>query len=72
MPPGRPAQTGRSCQHSIPKDGEWQTAFEAAFHSAIDMANAYHELKEKPYIRWKLPDAPPPDMDLTPRGGAKK
>ena len=36
--------------------------------SAIDMANAYHELKEKPYIRWKLPDAPPPDMDLTPRG----
>jgi hypothetical protein len=47
-------------------------AFEAAFHSAIDMANAYHELKDKPYIRWKLPDQPPPDLDLTPRGGGKK
>jgi hypothetical protein len=35
------------------------------------MANAYHELKEKPYIRWKLPDAPPPDLDLTPRGSKK-
>ena len=43
-------------------------AFETAFHAAIDMANAYHELKDKPYIRWKLPDHPPPDMDLTPRG----
>ncbi len=47
------------------------TAFDDAFHKAIDMANAYHELKEKPYIRWKLPDTPPPDMDLTPRGGKK-
>ena len=43
-------------------------AFEKAFNEAIDMANAYHELKDKPYIRWKLPDAPPPDMDLKPRG----
>ncbi|MGH7788595.1 MAG: hypothetical protein ACRERC_17120 [Candidatus Binatia bacterium] len=48
------------------------TAFKHAFDAAIDMANAYHELKEKPYIRWKLPDTPPPDLDLTPRGGAKK
>lgn len=47
-------------------------AFEKAFHEAIDMANAYHELKEKPYIRWKLPDTPPPDLDLTPRGAIKK
>ena len=47
-------------------------AFEKAFHAAIDAANAYHELKEKPYIRWKLPDAPPPDMDLSPRPSAKK
>jgi len=43
-------------------------AFEEAFHKAIEQANAYHELKEKPYIRWKLPDQPPPDLDLTPRG----
>ncbi len=44
-------------------------AFDSAFQACIDMANAYHELKEKPYIRWKLPDTPPPDLDLTPRGG---
>jgi len=42
-------------------------AFEAAFHQAVDAANAYHELKDKPYIVWKLPDHPPPDLDLTPR-----
>jgi len=43
-------------------------AFEAAFHHAIEQANAYHELKDKPYIRWKLPDSPPPDLDMKPRG----
>ena len=47
-------------------------AFEAAFHASIDAANAYHELKEKPYIYWKLPDTPPPDLDLRPRGAAVK
>ena len=47
-------------------------AFEQAFHASIDAANAYHELKEKPYIYWKLPDTPPPDLDLRPRGSAKK
>jgi hypothetical protein len=47
-------------------------AFEKAFNDSIDAANAYHELKEKPYIYWKLPSEPPPDLDLTPRGSAKK
>ena len=46
-------------------------AFEKAFHAAIDMANAYHELKDKPYIRWKLPETSPPDLDLSPRGAKK-
>jgi hypothetical protein len=46
-------------------------AFEKAFHAAIDAANAYHELKEKPYIYWKLPDEAPPDLDLRPRGAKK-
>jgi len=46
-------------------------AFEKAFHECVDMANAYHELKDKPYLRWKLPDHPPPDLDLTPRPGDK-
>jgi hypothetical protein len=45
--------------------------FEKAFNECIDMANAYHELKEKPYIRWQLPSSPPPDMDLKPRGVKK-
>ena len=47
-------------------------AFEKAFHAAVDAANAYHELKEKPYIYWKLPAEPPPDLDLRPRGSGKK
>jgi len=42
------------------------TAFEAAFHKAVKAANAYHTLKDKPYIVWKLPDVPPPDLDLRP------
>ena len=43
-------------------------AFEAAFQHAVEQANAYHELKEKPYIRWQLPNQPPPDLDMKPRG----
>jgi len=43
------------------------TAFLAAMDKAVDSANAWHEKKEKPYIRWKMPDQPPPDLDLTPR-----
>ena len=42
-------------------------AFEAAYRKAVDAANAYHELRDKPYIKWKLPDGPPPDLDMTPR-----
>ena len=42
-------------------------AFSRAFDEAIDAANAWHEKKDKPFIRWKLPDFPPPDLDLTPR-----
>jgi hypothetical protein len=41
--------------------------FDTLFHKAIESANAYHELRDKPYIKWKLPDTPPPDLDLTPR-----
>ena len=42
-------------------------AFEKAFHEAIDSANAWHDKKDKPFIKWKLPDHPPPDLDFTPR-----
>ncbi|MEE9608709.1 MAG: hypothetical protein V3U03_13295 [Myxococcota bacterium] len=42
-------------------------AFLRAFDKAVDSANAWHEKKDKPYIRWKVPDHPPPDLDFTPR-----
>ncbi len=42
-------------------------AFEEAFKKAVDAGNAYHEMKDKPYLIWKLPDTPPPDLDLKPR-----
>jgi hypothetical protein len=42
-------------------------AFEEAFNKAIEAANVYHDMKGKPYIVWKLPDTPPPDLDLRPR-----
>ena len=41
--------------------------FLAAFDKCVDDANAWHEKKDKPYIRWKVPDEPPPDLDFTPR-----
>jgi hypothetical protein len=46
------------------------TAFDTAFKSAIESANSWHDYYEKPYIVWKLPDAAPPDLDMTPRGEA--
>jgi hypothetical protein len=42
-------------------------AFDDAFAKAINQANAYHELKEKPYLVWKLPDQPPPDLQMEPK-----
>jgi len=48
------------------------TAFETAFAKAIAEANVYHEAYNKPFLVWKVPDHPPPDLDLTPRPEAKK
>ena len=45
---------------------DWDT-FETAFHAMVDAANAYHELYDKEFLRWKIPDEPPPDLDMTPR-----
>ena len=47
-------------------DAEDWTAFEAAFDAMVAAANAYHELYDKGFLRWKLPAEPPPDLDLTP------
>ena len=43
---------------------DWD-AFERHFASMIDQANAYHEKYDKGFLRWKMPDEPPPDLDLT-------
>jgi hypothetical protein len=49
-------------------DEDWD-GFEPAFNAMIDAANAYHELYDKGFLRWKIPSDPPPDMDMTPRPG---
>ena len=48
-------------------DAEDWDGFETAFHAMVDAANAYHELYDKAYLRWRIPDMPPPDLDMTPR-----
>ena len=42
-------------------------SFRPAYDAMVVAANAYHELYDKPFLRWKTPDTPPPDLDLTPR-----
>ena len=46
------------------QDEDWN-GFETAFTTMIEEANAYHEKYDKSFLRWKLPDEPPPDLDLT-------
>ena len=41
--------------------------FETAFNEAIKIGNEFHDSYDKPFIQWKVPDAPPPDLDLTAR-----
>ena len=44
---------------------DWDT-FEQAFSSMVEAANGYHEKYDKSFLRWKVPDQPPPDLDMTP------
>ena len=53
----------RKCIESEEWDG-----FEPAFSAMIETANGYHEKYDKAFLRWKLPDQPPPDLDMTPGG----
>jgi hypothetical protein len=46
---------------------DWD-GFETAFTSMIEEANGYHEKYDKGFLRWKMPDQPPPDLDMTPSG----
>ena len=43
---------------------DWD-AFEGVFAKMVDEANGYHELYEKSFLRWKIPEQPPQDLDLT-------
>jgi hypothetical protein len=45
---------------------DWE-GFASAFAAMVDAANAYHEVYDKPFLRWKIPDSPPPDLDFSPR-----
>jgi hypothetical protein len=46
------------------QDEDWDT-FDSAFDTMIEDANGYHEQYDKGFLRWKMPDEPPPDLDLT-------
>jgi len=43
---------------------DW-AGFESAFATMVESANGYHEKYDKAFLRWKLPDQPPPDLDLS-------
>ncbi|MCH8192178.1 MAG: hypothetical protein IIC80_12600 [Chloroflexi bacterium] len=47
------------------KKQDW-AEFEEVYHQAVKNANDYHKAADKPLLQWKLPEYPPPDMDLTP------
>jgi len=40
--------------------------FDTAFHHMIEQANSYHAVYDKPWLRYKMPESPPPDLDVTP------
>jgi hypothetical protein len=44
---------------------DWD-AFEPAFLAMVEAANGYHEKYDKAFLRWRIPDQPPPDLDMTP------
>lgn len=46
--------------------------FDREFRRAIEHANRYHADYGKGFLVWKLPDHPPPDLDLEPRPAAPK
>lgn len=44
------------------------TAFESAFHEAVEAANEYHRRWNKGFLVWKVPLTPPEDLVLEPQG----
>ncbi|MGH9919218.1 MAG: hypothetical protein ACRD6W_10190 [Nitrososphaerales archaeon] len=47
------------------EDEDWE-GFDTAFAAMVESANANHEKYDKAFLRWKVPDQPPPDLDMTP------
>jgi hypothetical protein len=46
---------------------DWD-GFDGAFAAMVEAANANHEKYDKGFLRWKVPEDPPPDLDMTPQG----
>jgi hypothetical protein len=44
---------------------DWE-AFEKTYREGIASANRFHGITNHPEVRWRLPDEPPPDLDLGP------
>ena len=47
------------------KAGDW-AQFETLFNESTKNANDYHKAADKPLLQWRLPEYPPPDLDLSP------
>ena len=47
------------------EDADWD-GFESAFAAMVEQANANHEQYDKGFLRWKVPEEPPPDLDMRP------
>jgi len=46
-------------------DNEDWGSFDEAFKTMVEEANGYHEEYDKGFLRWRVPDQPPPDLDLS-------
>lgn len=46
-------------------DAEEWDRFEEVFGNVVARANVYHHLFERPFIRWKVPESPPADLETS-------
>lgn len=51
-------------RHAV-AERDWDR-FRSAFDQMVERANHYHGVFGKGFLRWRLPDMPPPDLDLRP------
>ena len=47
------------------EEKDWE-AFEEAYNDGIIGSKMYHDRNERSFITWKLPDYPPPDLEMNP------